>query len=225
MFKNIEIAAFNLQSALLAAKHKVNRIEFCADYSLGGITPDIDDFIALKKIYNNPIFIMIRPRGGDFIYNSKELEKMENSIKEFINLGADGFVFGVLNTDNEVDIENNKRLISLTNGLPTTFHRAFDRAINLVKALEDIIDCGFDNILSSGRENCVLDGVELLNQLKIRANNRIKFVAGGGVRSSNLKAISQSFDTDFYHSSAILNASGIADENEIIALMNNLKSC
>ncbi len=224
MAKNIEIAAFNLESALVAAQVGVDRIEFCADYHSGGITPSTDDFRVLRKTYLNPIYIMIRPRGGDFIYTPAEIEIMGKSILEFRNLGADGYVFGVLDADYQVDVNKNKYLVGLCNSLPVTFHRAFDRAKNPSFALQTIIDCGFKNILSSGGEKCVSDGVSLLTNLQIQAKDKISFIAGGGVRSDNLEALIHAFKTDFYHSSAIVDASYLPDIDELLSLVKIVKS-
>lgn len=225
MKKNIEIAAFNLESALVAAEALVDRIEFCANYEAGGVTPSVQDFQLLRVAFPNPIFVMIRPRGGDFVYSKAELLQMENSIIEFGKLGANGFVFGVLNDDNEIDIEPNNYLLDKCNGLPVTFHRAFDRVKDSASALETIIECGFNNILSSGGEKCVLDGVLKLVQLQKQANGRINFIAGGGVRGENLSSLIGLFETDFYHSSAIIDTSDLANANELRSLIKIVKSC
>jgi copper homeostasis protein len=223
--KNLEIAAFNLTSALLAAKIGVDRIEFCADYGLGGITPEIEDFRMLRKAFSKPIYVMIRPRWGDFVYSKSEIVEMAKSISEFGKLGADGFVFGALTADNQIDIETNSRLILQTNAIPVSFHRAFDRTVNPFEALESVIQCGFQNILSSGRQQCVLQGASLLGELQEQAANRISFIAGGGVRSDNLNSILSAFQTSFYHSSGIIDFSHLANENELIQLMKILKEC
>jgi copper homeostasis protein len=223
--KHLELAAFDLSSALLAAKVGMDRIEFCADYILGGITPSIEDFMILRKSFSKAIYVMIRPRGGDFVYSQSEILEMEQSIAQFIKLGADGFVFGVLTTDNQVDIAINKQLVAQSNGLPVSFHRAFDRTANPFEAMELIIQCGFQNILSSGRQSCVLDGKNLLVDLQKQADNRITFIAGGGVRSGNLKTIMSEFYTSFYHSSGIVDSSKKANESELIQLMKIIKEC
>lgn len=224
MQRSLEIAAFNLTSALISAGQGVDRIEFCADFNSGGITPNESDFIELKRHFVKLVYVMIRPRGGNFVYSSTEINQMKKSIQKFVKLGADGFVFGVLSSDNKVDIKANKELILLTEGLPVTFHKAFDRVIDPYMALEEIIDLGFRNILSSGREKLVLQGIDLLNQLKKKSKGRINFIAGGGVRASNISAIIKGFETDFYHSSAVIDNGDIANSDEIINLLNIIKT-
>ena len=211
----LEIACFNVESALIAANAGADRIELCADITTGGITPLLEDFISLKNKVTIPIYVMIRPRGGDFVYNEEERNQMITAITLFKKAAVDGFVFGALTQDNEIDIDSNKSLVALANPLPCTFHRAFDVTANYSDSLEKTIQCGFTNILTSGSTANALDGKEVLANLIIQAGNRINIICGGGVRSTNLPEIKQHTNGNYFHSAAITDDSAIANGEEI----------
>lgn len=220
--KKLEIACFNLSSAKIAAQAGADRIEFCADYTLGGITPSKQDFISLRAYFTGPIYVMIRPRGGNFVYTDTELMQMQEDINVFGKLGANGFVFGTLTVDGQVDLAANGQLIAATSGLPCTFHRAFDSCINQQEALSRLKTIGFSSILSSGVMKTALDGIE--NLRSAQKNTTLNIIAGGGIRSSNMVALAKQFHTEFYHSSGIINGD-IADATEITALKKALALC
>lgn len=219
MKSKLELACFNPESAIRAAEAGVHRIEFCAGYAVGGITPSIKDFTVLKEKVNIPVFVMIRPRPGNFVYSVPEITEMQHSIQKFGALGADGFVFGTLTDDNRVDEQTNQKLLACAGGLPCTFHRAFDQTGDTFGALDVLIRLGFANVLTSGREYTALDGAALLRRLHVHAQDRIQIVAGGGVRSSNIKKLMQEYPAVFYHSSAIIDSSEFADYQEIRAIL------
>jgi copper homeostasis protein len=220
--KKLEIACFNLDFAKIAAQAGADRIEFCADYSLGGITPSRTDFSELRNLYTGHIYVMIRPRGGDFLYTDTELSQMQEDINAFGKLGADGFVFGALTNTNQIDVAANSALMHATAGLPCTFHRAFDSCLNQQEALSRLETLGFKNILSSGGMNTALEGIE--NLRSAQKNTKLNIIAGGGIRSSNIVALAKQFDTKFYHSSGILSGD-ISDATEITALKKALALC
>lgn len=178
----LEAPVFNTEAALKAAEFGVHRLELCADFGEGGTTPSTGTLDFLKSEIAIPVFAMIRPRGGDFIYEKEELEVMENDIKLLKNLGADGFVFGVLDEVGQVDHEACKKLIDAADGLPCTFHRAFDITVDKRLALESIIACGFSRILTSGGENTVTKGLENIKTFMSWADNRIIIMPGGGTK-------------------------------------------
>jgi len=209
----LEIACFNFESAIIAEQSGADRIEFCSEIKEGGTTPDFEEFLQLKKSVNIPVYVMIRPRGGDFRYSEKEFEEMKNQILSFKKANADGFVFGILNENNEVD-RRNKMLTELAKPFPCTFHRAFDRTEDYRKALEDVIDCGFKTILTSGTKKNVVEGKEILKELTNLANGRIEILCGGGLRSGNIEEIKNSVNAEYFHSSGILSGE-IADAEEI----------
>lgn len=222
--KKIEIACFNLESALLVQKAGVDRVELCADMSVGGTTPTIEIIKQTREHLNIDLYIMIRPRGGHFVYSEAEFEQMKSEIETIKKLGVNGFVFGILKDDNTINIEQNKVLVELANPFPCTFHRAFDEVLDCEKALEDVISCGFSTILTSGTFPNVMEGKEVLKQLVIQANNRIEIMPGGGLRSTNISELDEMVNANWYHSSAITNGSEIASSEEIVQLKKKLQS-
>ncbi|MFV0223955.1 copper homeostasis protein CutC [Empedobacter falsenii] len=218
--KKLEIACFNIASALVASKSNADRIELCADASSGGITPTFEDIKTLRKETDKEIMIMIRPRGGDFIYSDKEFEQMKSEIIMIKNFRIDGFVFGILNEENEIDFERNRELIELAKPFPCTFHRAFDRTKDAEDSLETVIKLGFKTILTSGLTRHVEEGKQQLKALVQTAKDRITIMPGGGLRSTNIEEIDSFTQATYFHSSAMIDDSGIANLEEI----NHLKS-
>ena len=226
MFQNkkIEIACFNLESATLAQKAGADRVELCANVSVGGTTPSIEIIQQAQKNLTIDIYVMIRPRGGNFVYSEPEFQQMKSEIETIKKLNVNGFVFGILNEDNTINIEQNNALIELTKPFPCTFHRAFDAVSNYEQALEDVISCGFSTLLTSGTFSNVTEGKEVLKKLVVQAKNRIKIMPGGGLRSANISELNQIVNANWYHSSAITDETEIANWNEIIELKNKLQS-
>ena len=222
--KKIEIACFNLESALFAQKAEADRVELCADMTVGGTTPSIEMIQQAQENLTIEINVMIRPRGGNFVYSDSEFEQMKSEIETIKKLGISGLVFGILNQDNTINIEQNKRLVELAKPLSCTFHRAFDEVLNYEEALEDVISCGFSTILTSGTFPNVMEGKEVLKQLVIQANNRIEIMPGGGLRSANISELNNMVNANWYHSSAITDGSETANQEEIIQLKKKLQS-
>jgi copper homeostasis protein len=219
----LEIACFNLQSTLIAQENGADRVELCANIKDGGTTPNIEITKSARKELSIPLYVMIRPRGGNFVYSDAEFNQMKSEIIQFKKLQIDGFVFGILNEDQSVNTTQNSELVELANPLPCTFHRAFDLVNEVFQSLEDVIHCGFKAILTSGLENNVVEGVEVLAKLVEKANNRIVIMPGGGLRSSNIKSLREKTKAAFYHSSAITNASETANGDEVKLLKDKLK--
>ena len=222
--KKIEIACFNLESAVIAQKAGADRVELCADMSVGGITPTIEIIQQVREHLTIDLYVMIRPRGGNFVYSEAEFEQMKSEIETIKKLDVNGFVFGILKDDNTINIEQNKVLVELVKPFSCTFHRAFDEVLNVEKALEDVISCGFSTILTSGTFPNVMEGKEVLKQLVNQANNRIEIIPGGGLRSTNISELNEMVDANWYHSSAITDGSEIASPEEIVQLKKKLQS-
>lgn len=214
----IEIACFNPESAMIAFENGADRIELCDGLSEGGTTPDFETMKRLREKINIPIFVMIRPRGGDFTYSESEFEQMKNDLVYLKSLQADGFVFGILNENDEVNVEQNKALVELAAPLPCTFHRAFDRTANLEESLEKVIECGFTTILTSGQKPNVSEGKENLKKLVELSDGRIEILVGGGLRSSNIEGIRAVTNANYFHSSAITDGGAFANPAEVVAL-------
>ena len=217
----LEIACFNLESALIAQNGNADRIELCDDFTSGGVTPNYGTFETARKLIIIDLFVMIRPRGGNFIYSDEEFEQMKKDILHFKKLNAQGFVFGILNEDGSVNLNQCKELVELANPLPCSFHRAFDVSKELQKNLEDVIASGFKTILTSGQTKSAMEGIEQLKRLLELSKNRIVIMPGGGVRSSNLEFIKENVPTSYYHSSAIVKED-VADLQEVKLLKEKL---
>ena len=218
----LEIACFNLESAIVAQANGADRIEFCANINEGGTTPDFELTKTVRDTVTVDLNVMIRPRGGNFVYSDVEFEQMKSEIIAFKKLKVDGFVFGILKEDSNINELQNAALVALANPLPCTFHRAFDGIKNKLEALESLIECSFKTILTSGTVTNVVDGIDVLSDLIEKANDRIVIMPGGGLRSTNIGSLKDKTKAIFYHSSAIIDAGEIANPEEIKALKAHL---
>lgn len=219
----LEIACFNVESAVIAQENGADRVELCASIEVGGTTPDFEITKKIKELINIDLNVMIRPRGGNFVYSDAEFNQMKLEVIEFKKLNVNGFVFGILNEDNSINIIQNTELVNLAKPFPCTFHRAFDEVSNVFQSLEEIIECGFKTILTSGQMPNVVEGVNRIAELVLKAKKRITIMPGGGLRSSNIIFIQEKAKATFYHSSAITNGTETANPDEITALKSILK--
>lgn len=185
----LESPVFNVEAALDAAEYGVDRLELCANFPEGGETPSAGMLKFLKTEIDIPVFVMIRPRGGDFAYSQKELMVMKRDIELLGELGADGFVFGVLDKQGLVDTDSCKSLLRAASGKPCTFHRAFDVSADYFDSLEKIISCGFARVLTSGGKNSVTEGMDLLKELLVKGGNRISIMPGGGTKPEHVSEL------------------------------------
>jgi copper homeostasis protein len=258
----LEIAIFNPASALVAyTSGGADRLELCADGSSinGGTTPTLATLESVigslsssphhRGQWRNsiPIYTMVRPRGGDFVYSDEEFEVMKQQLRELkqadyssrSNYGfgkVSGLVFGILTRDGKVDKPRNEELVRLAAPLPCTFHRAFDQVIQagnhcgqngiseqVRHELENVIDAGFAAILTSGGEETAVDGAKIIAALTTAADGRITIIAGGGVRSGNVHELRKKTGTLVFHSSAVLErGSDLASPEEVRALKREL---
>tara|TARA_B100000925_G_scaffold220771_1_gene169537 strand:+ start:187 stop:792 length:606 start_codon:yes stop_codon:yes gene_type:complete len=182
----IEVCAESYEYALKAEKAGADRIELCKDLYLDGLTPDYETAKKTIDTLNIPVFILVRPRAGDFIYSNEEFELIKGDIAKFKEMGCKGIVSGILNDDNSIDIERTKELVELSKPLEFTFHRAFDIVISPLKEIENLIGIGVDRVLTSGQKEKAIDGLVLLKQLNSISKNRIKIMPGSGINKSNI---------------------------------------
>lgn len=183
---NIEIVVFNLESAINAELGGADRIELCDNPGEGGTTPSFGVIGQAKKNLSIDVFVMIRPRGGDFSYSDYEFEAMKRDIEMCKQLKVEGVVFGILTSEGRIDRERNKKLIDLARPMRVTCHRAFDMTRDPLEALEDCIAIGFDRILTSGQKSQAIQGIELIAKLNQQANGRIAIMPGSGVTEGNV---------------------------------------
>ena len=220
----LEIACFNSDSVRIAQESGADRIELCANMKVGGTTPDFELTKQARELLTIDLNVMIRPRGGNFVYSDVEFEQMKNEILQFKEIGVNGFVFGILNENHSINKVKNTELVNLAKPLPCTFHRAFDEVHDAFQSLEDVIDCGFQTILTSGQKPNVIEDVNRLTELVSKANNRITIMPGGGLRSNNIEFIQEKTKATFYHSSAITDGSETANPKEVQQLKNKLNA-
>ena len=200
----LEIAVFSIEAAIQAIDAGADRIEYCENPLEGGTTPSYGSLQLIQPYLSKvPIFPIIRPRGGDFLYSKNEFECIKEDLKITRDLGFPGAVIGMLQNDGTVDIDRTAELVSIAGSdMELTFHRAFDRALDPFKALEAIVQSGCKRILTSGQVPNASDAISLLRQLQEQASNRIIIMPGSGVRATNVKFIVDQTGVSEIHSSA-----------------------
>lgn len=198
----LEICASSLQSAINAQKGGAQRIELCCNLEQGGLTPSPATIQMARAQLTIDIFVLIRPRIGDFAYSELEIAQMQADIEFCKKAGIDGVVFGVLNEHNEIDVIKNKRLLASAKGMQTTFHRAFDCLKNPIGGLTKIIDLGFDRILTSGLASTAIEGQALIKKLIELAKSDISILPASGLNSENIEAFVKSTKAKEVHASA-----------------------
>ena len=219
----LEIAVFSVQSALDAIQAGADRIELCENPNEGGTTPSYGSLLAMSKQQTVPVFPIIRPRGGDFLYTDTEYQIMKQDIIVAKELGYKGVVIGLLNSDGSIDKIRTAELVSLAKPMQVTFHRAFDRCIDPIQGLEDIIETGCHRILTSGQVPNVANALPLIKQLVDQANGRIIIMPGSGVRANNINEILQQTGVVEIHSSARKNNPSKMEFN-VTSMNENLQS-
>jgi len=198
----LEIAVFNISSALAAANAGADRIELCENPTEGGTTPSFGTLKAIREKIIIPVFPIVRPRGGDFLYSDEEFEVIKKDVLLIKDLGFEGIVFGLLKKDGTIDKQRTVKLVELAYPLEATFHRAFDRAAEPSRSLEEIITCGCQRILTSGQVPNAVAGKELIKQLVQQADERIIIMPGSGLRSNNISELAAYTSAQEFHSSA-----------------------
>ena len=198
----MEVCVDSVQSALNAEAGGASRLELCANLAEGGTTPSLGMLRMVKKRVNIPVHVMIRPRGGDFLYNEDDLAVMKEDLLIMKQNGADGVVFGLLRSDGTVDAENCAALLELAGTMSTTFHRAFDMVNDCKRELDVLISLGFNRLLTSGCDSSALEGVPVIKQLVQQADGRITIVPGGGITERNLERILTGTGVKEFHCSA-----------------------
>lgn len=188
MAENIitEICVDSVESAIEAQKGGADRVELCDNLMEGGTTPSAGAIEIARRFLDIKLHVIIRPRGGDFLYSDVEFEIMKRDIEVAKDLGADGIVIGILDENGGIDKPRTAELIKLARPLPITFHRAFDVTRNAFQALEDLISLGVDRVLTSGQEATAMEGLEMITELVRRAENRIEIMACGNLNERNI---------------------------------------
>lgn len=220
----LEICAYNIQSCMVAERAGAGRIELCANPLQGGTTPSYGLIEYALEHIKIPVFPMIRPHGGGFVYDNDDLAIMKKDILACKSMGCLGIAVGVLDTDNRVNAAAIKHIVEWAYPMEVTFHKAFDETPDAFEALETIIDAGCRRILTSGLHKTALEGASTITGLIQQTGGRIIIMAGGGIRSGNINQLSKATGATEFHSSAILNVLNgeIANEEEIKLMVSKL---
>lgn len=199
----IEIVVYNIESAFEAQKGGADRVELCDNPAEGGTTPSAGMIEQVRKKLSIEVYVMIRPRGGDFHYSDDEFNIMKRDIEVCKQLEVNGVVFGILKKDGSIDKERCTQLIDLARPLKVTCHRAFDMTRDPFEALEDCISLGYDRILTSGQQPQAIMGVELIGKLVKQATGRISIMPGSGVNEQTVSEIVSKTKVKEIHFSAL----------------------
>jgi copper homeostasis protein len=195
----LEITVESLEAALAAERGGADRIELCADLRSGGLTPSVEVMRNTRAALRLPIFAMVRPRTGNFLYNDDEIAAMKLQITQARNLRMNGIVLGILREDKTVDVARLNNLVDFARPLPVTFHRAFDETADLFRALEDVISAGAARILTAGGASTAPDALETLRRLVAAAGQRIVVMPGGGIHSQNFAHVRKATNAQEFH--------------------------
>ncbi len=185
----LEICVDSVESAINAQIAGADRVEFCSNLPEGGTTPGYGAIVSARKNLDIGLHVIIRPRGGDFLYSDLEFDIMRRDIEICGETGVDGIVIGILRTGGNIDIDRTAKLIEFAYPMSATFHRAFDMCNDPVQGLEDVIDAGCARLLTSGLKNKAQDGIEMIRQLVIQAGERLIIMPGGGIDETNVALI------------------------------------
>jgi copper homeostasis protein len=222
----VEISVESVERAVAAERGGASRIELCGSLEVGGVTPSVELMREVRARVRAPIFAMVRPRGGDFVYSNVEFEEMKRSIEVVRVAGMDGVVLGLLRDDGTVDVEQTAELVRAAAPLPVTFHRAFDESADLVVALEDVIATGAMRLLTSGGAATAPEAVARIAELVRRARGRVTVIPGSGVTAKNVAEIRAATGAAEFHAglSSVVGRDGAAEdfEREVLRLVEAL---
>jgi copper homeostasis protein len=242
----LEICVDNVESAIDAQNAGADRIELCSDLPEGGTTPGPGTIISARKNLNIGLHVIIRPRGGDFLYSGIDFDIMRRDIEICGEYGVDGVVLGILLPDGSIDTDRTAMLIELARPMTVTFHRAFDMCKDPFRGLKDIIGCGADRLLTSGHKDKAEDGIELIKSLREIADNKIIIMPGSGINDLNISKIAsgtgarefhltgrKTINSDMIYHKQDISMGGlpgvpeftrkVADKDMIRSIINNLK--
>ena len=215
----LECATDSVESALAAAKGGADRLELCANLIIGGTTPTLALYDEVRSHSDIPLFILIRPRFGDFLYTDYEANVICREIEMFQKAGAEGVVIGSLNKDGSLNVEHMKRFIDSAKDMSITLHRAFDMCADPFATLKQARELGVNTILTSGQAPSSLEGIDLYEKLIEKANGEISILAGGGIKASTIeKLLKQTSLTAFHMSGKIVVESSMVFRNPAVSM-------
>lgn len=197
----LEICVESVESAVAAERGGAQRVELCTDLMEGGLTPSIGLIAQIRRRIGIGLFVMIRPRGGDFCYTDQEFEVMQEDIRQAKRVGADGIILGILDEDARVDVRRTSALVELASPLPTTFHRAVDMTPDPCAALDEVVETGSVRVLTSGGASKATRGLHAVGRMVEEANGRITVMAGGGISQQTIANVAEKTGATEFHAS------------------------
>jgi copper homeostasis protein len=195
----LEICVDSVESAIIAQNADVDRVELCANLSEGGTTPGLGTILSARENLGIGLHVIIRPRGGDFLYTDLEYDIMRREIDICGESGVNGIVLGILEKDGDIDVERTARLIEFARPMSATFHRAFDMCADPIKGLEDVISSGAERLLTSGLKNKAVEGMDIIRHLVRQAGTRIIVMPGSGINELNIGEIARTTGAKEFH--------------------------
>lgn len=198
----LEVAANSVASSCAAQAGGAGRVELCSALELGGVTPSWATIAMARERLRIPLYVLVRPRAGDFLYDDLECETMLRDIEACANLGCDGVVIGVLDADGNVDMARCRPLVAAAGDMGVTFHRAFDHASDQARALEDVVGLGCERVLTSGGRPGATQAVDAIRALVVQAGDRLSVMPGAGVNADNLAQLARATGAREFHASA-----------------------
>ncbi|WP_286742317.1 copper homeostasis protein CutC [Roseivirga sp. UBA1976] len=218
----LEVCAGSVESALNANAAKADRIELCAELSVGGLTPSKGMIHLVKEMVDIPVYVLIRPRSGDFCYSLLELEQMKEDVAFCSKMGCEGVVIGALTPDRKIHERMTYELMQEAGYMDVTFHKAFDETVNPFEALDTLRELGIQRVLTSGGAATALAGYDRLGELIEEADDDLIIMPGGGIRSENIKHL-HSLEAQEYHSAALLPGQKHTSKEEVKAMLDCLR--
>ena len=213
-----ELCAYSVEACHIAARLGVDRVELCASPAEGGVTPSLATIERVAAIPNLDLSVMIRPRGGDFLYSDEEFQTMLQDIAHARRAGATGVVFGILTADGRVDVERTRALVEAAEGMECTFHRAVDMTADYAQAVEDVIATGCQRILTSGGYDKAIDGIENIRRAVELSRGRAEIMAGSGVVAKNAAELKAAGVDALHFSAKMMVAGGMQYRNPRISM-------
>lgn len=200
----IEACVENINEALRAESLGADRLELCENLKIGGTTPSAGTITMAKKLLKIPIMILIRPRGGNFIYSNNEIEIIKHDIKICKEAGVDGVVIGALTKENVIDLDLINRLTELAKPMQVTFNKAIDNTYNILKEFKSLLNTKVDRVLTSGGAKTAFDGSEIINEMVRIADGKIKIISAGKIHHSDIPGLQRILNTDEFHGKKIV---------------------
>jgi len=195
----LEISVGSVEAAMAAERGGADRIELCREQNVGGLTPSTEVMTEARKRLRIPIYAMIRPRAGDFVYSTEEFAAMREEILLAQRLEMDGVVLGILTKERRVDVARTRELVEMAEKMEVTFHRAIDETTDLLAALEQIVETGAERILTSGGKRTALEGAETIAKMVARERGRVVILPGAGIHAGNVRGLAQTVRASEYH--------------------------